>query len=76
MLGCYSRIKDIHPMAPFEDEPTWLRFRLRRLRAILRIVVNSRADRGIAEAALKELISEAENRLDELEQRARLLQSK
>jgi hypothetical protein len=44
-----------------EDEEIWLRHRVLRLRTILRFVSDARA-----EAALKELISEAEQRLDAL----------
>jgi hypothetical protein len=54
-------------MTHFEDEVTWLRFRLRRLRAILRILSDPKADQALAIAAVKEMISEAEERLDKLE---------
>jgi hypothetical protein len=50
----------------FEDESTWLRHRVLRLRTILRFVKDARAESG-----LRELIAEAEQRLDQLEARAR-----
>jgi hypothetical protein len=50
----------------FEDESTWLRHRVLRLRTILRFVKDARAESG-----LRELIGEAEQRLDQLEARAR-----
>lgn len=50
-----------------EDETTWLRFRLRRLRAILRLMSGTKADYALAETALRELIAEAEARLEALE---------
>jgi hypothetical protein len=56
-------------MTYFEDELTWLRFRLRRLRAILHILTDPKADKAVAITAIKELISEAEERLDTLERR-------
>ena len=46
----------------FEDEYTWLRHRVLRLRTILRYVKDSRAESG-----LRELIGEAEKRLEQLE---------
>jgi len=46
----------------FEDEYTWLRHRVLRLRTILRFVSDSRAESG-----LRELIAEAEKRLEQLE---------
>jgi hypothetical protein len=45
-----------------EPEDVWLRYRLRRLRAILR-----RVKEPTAEALLRELIGDAEERLDLLE---------
>ena len=46
----------------FEDESTWLRHRVLRLRTILRYAKDSRAESG-----LRELIAEAEKRLEQLE---------
>ena len=46
----------------FEDESTWLRHRVLRLRTILRYVKDARAESG-----LRELIAEAEQRLEQLE---------
>jgi hypothetical protein len=46
----------------FEHESTWLRHRVLRLRTILRYVKVSRAESG-----LRELIPEAEERLEQLE---------
>ena len=48
----------------FEDESTWLRHRVVRLRTILRFVKDARAESG-----LRELIAEAEQRLEQLEAR-------
>jgi hypothetical protein len=48
----------------FEDESTWLRHRVLRLRTILRFVTDARAESG-----LRELIAEAEQRLEQLEAR-------
>jgi hypothetical protein len=48
----------------FEDESTWLRHRVLRLRTILRFVNDARAESG-----LRELIAEAEQRLEQLEVR-------
>jgi hypothetical protein len=50
----------------FEDESTWLRHRVQRLRTIARYVKDARAESG-----LRELIADAEQRLDQLEARAR-----
>jgi hypothetical protein len=50
----------------FEHESTWLRHRVLRLRTILRYVKDARAETG-----LRELIADAEQRLDQLEARAR-----
>ena len=50
----------------FEDEYSWLRHRVLRLRTILRYVKDARVESG-----LRELIGEAEQRLDQLEARAR-----
>ena len=50
----------------FEDESTWLRHRVLRLRTILRYMKDARAESGI-----RELIADAEQRLDQLEARAR-----
>jgi len=47
-----------------EDEVTWLRHRVVRMRTILRFAKEPRA-----EAGLRELIAEAEARLDALEAR-------
>ena len=49
----------------FGDESTWLRHRVLRLRTILRYVKDARAETG-----LRELIADAEQRLDRLEARA------
>jgi hypothetical protein len=49
----------------FEEEEIWLRHRLRRLRAALRISKEPRV-----EAILRELITDAEERLDLIEQAA------
>jgi len=49
-----------------EDEASWLRFRLRRLRLTLRLLSGPNADLALAQAALVELIKEAEDRLDDL----------
>jgi hypothetical protein len=46
----------------FEDESTWLLHRVLRLRTILRYVKDARAETG-----LRELIAEAEQRLEQLE---------
>jgi peptide subunit release factor 1 (eRF1) len=46
----------------FEDESTWLLHRVLRLRIILRYVKDPRAESG-----LRELIAEAEQRLEQLE---------
>jgi hypothetical protein len=46
----------------FEDESTWLSHRVQRLRTILRYVKDARAESG-----LRELIGEAEQRLEQLE---------
>jgi len=46
----------------FEDESTWLRHRVLRLRTILRYAKDARAETG-----LRELIAEAEKRLEQLE---------
>jgi hypothetical protein len=46
----------------FEHESTWLRHRVLRLRTILRYVKDSRVESG-----LRELIAEAEERLEQLE---------
>ena len=48
----------------FEDESTWLRHRVLRLRTILRYAKDARAERG-----LRERIAEAEKRLEQLEAR-------
>jgi len=48
----------------FEDESTWLRHRVLRLRTILRYVKDARAESG-----LLELIAEAEERLEQLDAR-------
>jgi hypothetical protein len=48
----------------FEDESTWLRHRVLRLRTILRYAKDARVERG-----LRELIGEAEQRLEQLEAR-------
>jgi hypothetical protein len=50
----------------WEDESTWLRHRVLRLRTILRYMKDARAESGI-----RELIADAEQRLDQLEARAR-----
>jgi hypothetical protein len=50
----------------WEDESTWLRHRVLRLRTILRYMKDARAESGI-----RELIGDAEQRLDQLEARAR-----
>ena len=50
----------------WEDESTWLRHRVLRLRTILRHMKDARAESGI-----RELIADAEQRLDQLEARAR-----
>jgi hypothetical protein len=50
----------------FEDESTWLRHRVLRLRTILRYVKDARAETG-----LRELIAEAEQPLDQLEAQQR-----
>lgn len=62
-----GKIHDGDIMARGEDEVTWLRFRLRRLRAILRIMQDPKADKALAVTALRELIAEAQDRLDTLE---------
>jgi hypothetical protein len=49
----------------FEEEGIWLRHRLRRLRAALRISKEPRV-----EAILRELITDAEERLELIEQEA------
>ena len=51
----------------FEDEMSGLRFRLRRLYAILRHVSRAPPDLNLVETALRELIRDAEKRLDVLE---------
>ena len=56
-------------MADLEDEVSWLRFRLRRLRVILRLVSGAKPDKALVETALKELIADAEARLDGLERK-------
>jgi hypothetical protein len=56
-------------MGDLEDEASWLRFRLRRLRVILRIVSGTKLDKALVETALKELIADAEARLDALERK-------
>jgi hypothetical protein len=56
-------------MADLEDEASWLRFRVRRLRVILRLVSRADFDKALVEAALKELIADAEARLDGLERK-------
>jgi hypothetical protein len=56
-------------MGGVENEVSWLRFRVRRLRAILRLVSDPTADKSIAASALKELIADAEKRIDEIEPR-------
>jgi len=48
-----------------EDEVTWLRHRVVRMRTILRFAKEPRA-----EAGLRELIADAEARLDALERRS------
>ena len=48
----------------FEDEYTWLRHSLLRLRTILRYAKDSRAESGLR---LRELRAEAEKRLEQLE---------
>jgi hypothetical protein len=50
----------------FEDEHTWLRHRVLRLRSILRYVKDPKVESG-----LRELIAEAEQRLEQLEARQR-----
>jgi hypothetical protein len=50
----------------WEDESTWLRHRVLRLRTILRYMKDARAESGI-----RELIADAEQRLDQLEATAR-----
>jgi hypothetical protein len=50
-------------MVDLEPEAIWLRHRLRRLRTILRYANEPRVESG-----LRELIAEAEERLDLLEQ--------
>jgi hypothetical protein len=57
VLAAYSTAMD------FEDEHTWLRHRVRRLRTILRYVKEPRAETG-----LRELIADAEQRLEQLEE--------
>ncbi len=49
-----------------EDEYSWLRHRVMRLRTILRYVKDTRAESG-----LRELIADAEQRLEQLQARAR-----
>ena len=51
------------PMLDLEPEENWLRHRLRRLRTILRYAKEPRVESG-----LRELIADAEDRLDLLEQ--------
>jgi bacterioferritin (cytochrome b1) len=51
-----------HKQSELEPEDLWLRYRLRRLRAILR-----RVKEPTAAALLRELISDAEERLELLE---------
>jgi hypothetical protein len=46
----------------FEDESTWLLHRVLRLRTILRYVKDARAESG-----LRQLIADAEQRLDQLQ---------
>jgi hypothetical protein len=48
----------------FEDEETWLRHRIMRMRTVLRFAKDPRA-----EAGLRELIADAETRLVALEAR-------
>ena len=54
-------------MANLEDEAAWLRFRVRRLRVILRLVSRADFDKALVETALQELVDDAEARLDGLE---------
>jgi hypothetical protein len=56
-------------MGDLEDEAAWLRFRVRRLRVILRLVSGTNFDKALVETALKELIADAEARLDGLERK-------
>jgi hypothetical protein len=56
-------------MDELEDETSWPLFRLRRLRVILKIITDPHADKSVAETALRELISDAESRLDALQHR-------
>jgi hypothetical protein len=56
-------------MADLEDEVSWLRFRLRRLRVTLRLVSGTNFAKALVETALKELIADTEARLDALERR-------
>ena len=51
--------------AELEDERSWLRHRIVRMRTVLRFAKDPRA-----EAGLREIISEAEARLEALEARA------
>jgi hypothetical protein len=60
---CYSATMPTE----IEDEQTWIRHRVVRLRTILRFVKDPRA-----ETALRDLIAEAEARLEALEARRRL----
>jgi hypothetical protein len=48
----------------FEEEEIWLRHRLRRMRALLRYAKETKVEIG-----LRELIADAEERLEILEQR-------
>ena len=58
------------PMLDLEPEENWLRHRLRRLRTILRYAKEPRVESG-----LRELLADAEERLDLLE-RQKMPQSK
>jgi hypothetical protein len=61
-LPCYSATMPTE----IENEETWVRHRVVRLRTILRFVKDPRA-----ETALRDLIAEAEARLEALEARRR-----
>ena len=61
---------EVLPMLDLEPEENWLRHRLRRLRTILRYAKEPRVESG-----LRELIADAEERLDLLE-RQKMPQSK
>jgi hypothetical protein len=54
-------------MLDFEEEEIWIRHRLRRMRALLRYAKEIKVEVG-----LRELIAEAEERLEILEQRQTL----